>query len=171
MRASEPQAQEAPPLMKRSRAKIWIRTAVLAVFGVLFGLAIYRDVVSGVFHWSWALMSFLPSSAIGFWMSRLVPMEVHPSSQHITLSFDRTYFALIVLLVTAKVLMGRVLSLVIWGDVIMCVILGLMVGRLGGIGRRVRHLKIRHHFITGRARRASEASRPLVWSNRRQRGE
>ena len=80
--------QAVPPVMKRSRAKIWIRTGILAVLGTLFALALYRDMASGRFHWSWALMVFLPCLAIGFWMSRLVPMQVHPASRHVTFSFD-----------------------------------------------------------------------------------
>jgi hypothetical protein len=32
-------------------------------------------------------------------------------------------------------------------DFIMCAIIGIMFGRLGGIGLRVRHLKVQHGFI------------------------
>jgi len=134
--------------MKRSRAKIWIRTGILAVFGTLFALALYRDMASGRFHWSWALMVFLPCLAIGFWMSRLVPMQVHPASQHVTFSFDFVYFALILFLVVAKAITGRVPGMVIWADIIMCAILGVMTGRLSGICLRVRHLKSRHDLVT-----------------------
>ncbi|HOR00447.1 MAG TPA: hypothetical protein PLJ35_16675 [Anaerolineae bacterium] len=139
-------AQETPPAMKQSRAKIWIRTVILAVFGTLFTLALYQDMASGVFRWPWALMAFLPCWVIGFWMRRWVPMQVHPAAQCITMSFDRIYFALILFLVIAKAITGRVEGMTIWADVIMCVILGLMVGRLSGICLRVRDLKMRHNL-------------------------
>src|SRR5512136_303243 len=94
--------RQAPPVMKRSRAKLWIRTGILAVFGTLFAYLLYRDMAAGIFHWTWALAVFLPCLAIGFFMRGLVPMQVHPASQHITMSFDRIYFAVILLLVIAK---------------------------------------------------------------------
>jgi hypothetical protein len=140
--------QAVPPTMKRSRAKIWIRTTILAVFGTLFALALFRDMASGEFHWSWALMVFMPCLVIGFWMSKLVPMQVHPASRHVTLSFDLIYFALILSLVIAKTITGRVPGMGIWADIIMCAILGLMTGRLSGICLRVRRLKHRHGLVT-----------------------
>ena len=130
--------------MKRSRAKLWIRSGILAVFGVLFGLALYRDITTGVFPWTWALAVFVPCLVIGLWMSKLVPMQVHLASRHITLSFDRIYFVLILLLVAAQAVAGRVPGLAVWADVIMCAILGLMLGRLSGICLRVRSLKVQH---------------------------
>jgi hypothetical protein len=134
--------------MKRSRAKLWIRTGILAVFGTLFAYLLYRDMASGVFHWTWALMAFLPFLVIGFFMRGLVPMQVHPESQHITMSFDRIYFAVILLLVIVKAVAGRVPGLAVWADVAMCVILGLMIGRLTGICLRVRDLKTQHGFTS-----------------------
>lgn len=131
----------APPLMKRSRAKLWMRTVILAIFGTLFGLALYRDIVAGTFHWLWACAVLLLSLPAGFWLSRLVPMQVHPASQHVTLSFDRIYFALILLLVIVKAIAGRISGLALLTDLIMCTILGLMVGRLSGICLRVRDLR------------------------------
>jgi len=144
MTASETQA--APPAMQRSRAKLWVRTGILAVFGTLFAFLLYRDVASGVFHWTWALMAFLPCLAIGFLMRALVPMQVHPASQHITMSFDRIYFGVILFLVIVKAIAGRAPGMEVWADIAMCVILGLMIGRLSGICLRVRDLKIRHNF-------------------------
>ena len=79
-------------------------------------------------------------------MSRLVPMQVHAAARRITMSFDRVYFALIWLLVIAKLVVGRVPGLGVWADVLMCVILGLMIGRLSGICLRVRSLKVQHGF-------------------------
>jgi hypothetical protein len=140
--------QAVPPAMKQSRAKIWIRTGILAVFGTLFALALSRDMASGEFHWSWALMIFIPCLVIGFWMSNLVPMQVYPASRHVTFSFDFIYFALILSLVIAKTITGRVPGMVIWADIIMCAILGLMIGRLSGICLRVRHLKRWHGLVT-----------------------
>jgi heme/copper-type cytochrome/quinol oxidase subunit 4 len=139
--------QETPPTWKQSRAKLWIRTGILVVFGTLFGLALYRDITSGGFRWSWGLMVFLPSLAVGFWMRRWVPMHVHLSSRCITLSFDRIYFSLIFFLVLGKAVAGRVQFMALWSDIIMCVILGLMMGRLSGICLRVHSLKKRHHLI------------------------
>ncbi len=132
---------KAPPVMKRSRAKIWIRTGILAVFGTIFGLTIYRDIVSGLFPWLWALTAFLLCLPVGFWMRKFVPMQVHRASRHVTLSFDRVYFIAIVLLVIIKAVAGNISGITILADLTMCVILGLMIGRLGGIGLRVRSLK------------------------------
>jgi hypothetical protein len=136
-----PDSHESPPIMKRSRAKIWIRTGILAVFGSLFGVILYHDIASGVFRWSWALIAFLLCLPAGFWMRKLVPMQVHPASRHVTLSFDRVYFALIVLLVIIKVIAGRLSGATILADVVMCMILGLMIGRLSGICLRVHDLR------------------------------
>lgn len=74
------------------------------------------------------------------WMSRLVPMQAY-SAEIVTLSFDRIYFMLIWLLVIAKFILGRIPGMNLAADVIMCTILGVMSGRLGGIGLRVRGLK------------------------------
>lgn len=134
-------SDKVPPIMKRSRVKIWIRTCILAVFGALFGLTIYQDILSGAFHWVWALTVFLPCLPVGFWMRKFVPMKVHPASRHVTLSFDRVYFIPIVVLVIVKAVAGNISSVAILADFTMCMILGLMIGRLGGIGLRVRKLK------------------------------
>jgi hypothetical protein len=93
-------------------------------------------------------MVLLPCLLIGFWLSKLVPMQGHPASRHVTFSFDLIYFALILVLVIAKVITSRVPGMVIWTDIIMCAILGLMIGRLSGICLRVRHLKSLHDPIT-----------------------
>jgi len=138
--------QVAPPTISRSRAKLWIRTGILAVFGTLFSVSLVRDMTLGTFHGSWALLVLIPCLAVGFWMRQFVPMQVHLASRHITLSFDRIYFALILLLVIAKAITGKVPGMTIWADVSMCVILGLMIGRLSGICLRVRDLKLRHNL-------------------------
>lgn len=136
----------APHVFRRSHTKLWMRSGKLAVFGSLFDLALARDVASGLFSWSWGLIIFVPCLAVGFWLSSLVPMQVYPKFQCITLSFDRLYFGLILFLVAAKFAAGRISSLAIWADVAMCIILGLMIGRLGGIGLWIRALKIEHAF-------------------------
>lgn len=139
--------QETPPRFKQSRTKLWIRTVILIVFGTLFGIALLRDINAGAFRWSWVMMVFIPFLAVGYWMRRLVPMQVHIASRCITLSFDRIYFALILFLVIAKAVASRAWFLTSWSDIIMCVILGLMIGRLSGICLRVHHLKKSHHLI------------------------
>jgi hypothetical protein len=75
---------------------------------------------------------------------------VHTASQHITMSFDRIYFGVILLLVIFKAVAGRLPGMAVWADLAMCVILGLMIGRLSGICLRVRDLKIRHNFDLAR---------------------
>lgn len=74
-------------------------------------------------------------------MSKLVPMQVHSFHQIITISFDRAYFGLILILVIIKDLAGDFLRINVMADVIMCIILGLMIGRLCGIYLRVNYLK------------------------------
>jgi len=130
-----------PPVMKRSRAKIWIRTGLLAIFAGLFGIALHRDITIGVFHYSWAMMILATCLPIGFWMRKLVPMQVHPASQIVTLSFDKIYFTLIWILVIAKFITSRIFDMTLLPDIVMCTILGLMTGRLSGICLKVRSLR------------------------------
>jgi hypothetical protein len=135
-------------VLKQSRAKLWIRSAILLIFGTIFTIALYRDISLGNFNYFWALLVFLPCLVIGFWLRRLVPMQVHIASKFITFSFDKIYFSLILVLVITKVISERIPGLTFWDDVIMCVILGLMIGRLCGICLRVRKLKVQHNFIS-----------------------
>ncbi len=134
-------SRDLPAVFRRSRAKIWIRTGILTVFGTLFGLALYHDIVFGPFRLLWALAILLVTLPIGFWMRKLVPMQVHTPSGFVTLSFDRIYFALIIVLVVIKALASNFLHVTLLADAAMCVILGLMVGRLSGICLRVHALK------------------------------
>jgi hypothetical protein len=138
---------DVPPSWRRSRVKLWIRTLIFAIFSTLFGLALSHDIGHRIFRWSWAGLVFLPCLPLGFLLSHRVPMQVHRQSRHITFSFDRLYFALILVLVTLKVVTGHVSRLHVWVDVFMCLILGVMTGRLAGICLRVRALKIEHGFI------------------------
>lgn len=126
--------------MKYSRAKIWVRTGLLTIFSIIFGTYLARDISAGLFHWQWGLAVLALCFPIGMWMSRLVPMQAL-SAELVTLSFDRIYFVLIWLLVIAKFILGHIPGMNLAADIIMCSILGIMSGRLGGIGLRVRELK------------------------------
>jgi hypothetical protein len=66
------------------------------------------------------------------------------------MSFDKIYFALILILVIGKAVTGKLLHQLTWSDVLICAILGLMVGRLSGICLRVHGLKREHGFIPNR---------------------
>ena len=141
-------SDKVPPFRQRSKAKIWLRTGILAVFGTLFGLSLYHDVMAGGFVWFWGLAVFLVGLPIGFQLRRQVPMQIHPASKHITMSFDRLYFGLILALVVGKSVTGQLLHLTIWSDLLMCAILGVMSGRLSGICLRVHDLKVRYGFLS-----------------------
>jgi hypothetical protein len=141
---------ETPPFRQRSRAKIWLRTGILAIFATLFGISLYHDIATQRFMWYWGLITYLICFPIGFAMRNLVPMQVHLASKHVTMSFDKIYFAVILALVIGKLVAGRFFGLTVLADVIICAILGLMTGRLGGIGVRVRGLKRQHGFLPQR---------------------
>jgi len=137
-----------PPVKKRSRAKIWIRTAMLAVFGTLFTVFLIRDYMDSAFEW-WLIPSLLlPCLLIGFVLSRFVPMQIYTHHKHVTLSFDIIYFVLIWVLVIAKLITSKIDYFpAIIPDSIMIVIIGLMSGRLSGICLRVRAHKKDHRFL------------------------
>jgi hypothetical protein len=135
-----------PPVMKRSRAKLWVRTGIFVIFTILFAVALYEDISGGIFPLWAAVVIFIPAVGFGFWMSRFVPMQVHLAHQHITFSFDRIYFVLILALVVVKIAASKSLGWTILADAIMVFILGMMLGRIGGIGLRVRSLKKDHDF-------------------------
>jgi hypothetical protein len=135
-----------PSFVKQSRAKIWIRTGLLAIFGALFTFQLYESISAGYFHWSWALIVFALSLPVGFAMRSLVPMQVHLEHRVVTLSLDRVYFILIWVLVIGKFIAYYAFSAYMISDILMCTILGLMAGRLSGICLRVNHLKAAHGF-------------------------
>lgn len=135
------ESRDLPPVFRRSRTKIWIRTVILTVFGILFGIALYGDIKSGPFRLWWALAITLASLPVGYWLRTRVPMQVHEPSGDVLLSFDPIYFALILLLVGIKAVAGNILQVTLLADTAMCVILGLMIGRLSGICLRVRSLR------------------------------
>ena len=140
-------AEPIPSFRKRSKAKIWLRTGILAIFATIFGISLYRDIAAGNFMWLVGLGVFLVCLPIGFAMRKIVPMQVHLGPQAITMSFDKIYFALILILVIGKAVTGKLLHQVMWSDVLICAILGLMVGRLSGICLRVHGLKQEHGFL------------------------
>ena len=100
-------------------------------------------------------------------MRDLVPMQVHLTSKHITMSFDKIYFAVILTLVIGKLVAGRFFGLTVLADVIICAILGLMTGRLGGIGVRVRGLKREHGFLSDAKSTARQMMLPRLASRYR----
>jgi hypothetical protein len=133
--------------MKKSRFKIWLRAFLLVLFGSLFAFYFVRDIAGGYFNWTWVVTLFVLFIPIGFWMSRIVPMQPDRASKTVTLSLDRTYLILIWILVIAKLVASHTSRLIPLSDVIMCAILGIMFGRLGGIGLRVRHIKTENGFL------------------------
>jgi hypothetical protein len=135
-----------PGVMKQSRAKIWIRTGLLTIFGTLFGLQLAHNIAAGYFHWTWAALIFAVCLPIGYWMRSLVPMQVHPEHRVVTLTLDKIYFVTIWVLVIAKYVAFYAFQAIPVSDVIMCIILGLMAGRLSGICLRVSQLKFQHGF-------------------------
>lgn len=136
-----------PKITSRSRAKIWIRTGLLAVFGTMFGISLARDIQSGLYPLALGLGTLLVCLPVGFWMRRLVPMRVHLPTRSVVLSFDKVYFILIWILVIGKAISSYLLHLNLPADILMCTILGLMAGRLSGICLRVRGLKVQHGFL------------------------
>lgn len=133
--------------MKKSRFKIWLRAFLFVIFATLFMFYFVRDIHNEYFTWSWAAALFAAFIPVGFLLSRIVPMQADLESKAVTLSLDKFYLVLIWVLVIAKLIASRVPSLVTISDIIMCAILGIMFGRLGGIGLRVRGLKIQHGFV------------------------
>ncbi|OQY33562.1 MAG: hypothetical protein B6I38_03440 [Anaerolineaceae bacterium 4572_5.1] len=134
--------------MKKSRAKIWLRAFLLIQFSAIFSFYFFRDIAKGYFTWDKVVLTILIFIPIGFLMSYIVPMQANVEIQAVTFSLDRVYLFLIWLLVITKLLASYYYQAESVADVIMCIILGIMGGRLGGIGIRVRKLKIKHRFIT-----------------------
>ena len=133
--------------MKKSRFKIWLRAILFVQFAVLFIFYFDRDIANGYFTWTWSVVLFMLFIPAGFWMSRIVSMQVDRESKIVTLALDRIYLILIWVLAITKLIASHVPGLVPVSDVIMCAILGIMCGRLGGIGLRIRHLKMEHGFL------------------------
>ncbi len=133
--------------MKKSRFKIWLRAFLFIQFSAIFGVYFFRDISAGYFRWDLVLLIYLLCLPVGFLMSRIVPMRADIESRAVMLSLDRVYLVMIWILVIAKLITGRIASMVYVADICMAVILGIMSGRLGGIGIRVRRLKIAAGFL------------------------
>jgi hypothetical protein len=134
--------------IKKSRFKIWLRAFLFIQFSAIFGVYFFRDISAGYFRWEWAGLIFLACLPIGFLMSRIVPMRADSETRAVFLSFDRVYLVLIWILVIAKLIAGQFPTWVFLADICMAVILGIMSGRLGGIGLRVRRLKLAAGFLS-----------------------
>ena len=140
------QTNAKPSFIKQSSGKIWIRTGLLAIFGTMFGIQIIHNVAEGYFHWSWALLVLAICLPIGFMMRKLVPMQVHLDHKVITLTLDKVYFVTIWVLVIAKFAGYYAFTAYFVSDLLMCIILGLLAGRLSGICLRISRLKAAHSF-------------------------
>ena len=132
---------------KKSRFKIWLRAFLFLQFSAMFSFYFFRDIGNGYFTWERVALLFTLFIPMGFLMSLIVPMKADPELRAIILSLDRVYLFLIWLLVIAKLIIGRIPPFIPEADFIMCAIMGIMFGRLGGIGLRVRHLKVQHGFV------------------------
>ena len=133
--------------MKKSRFKIWLRAFLLIQFSIIFGMYFLQDISAGYFSWNQVLLYIFLFIPVGYLMSFLVPMRANLDLNVITLSLDKIYLALIWILVIAKLLASYYYRVEVVADIIMAVILGVMSGRLGGIGIRVRKLKRNHGLI------------------------
>ena len=133
--------------MKKSRFKIWLRAFLFIQFSALFSFYFFRDIGNGYFSWGRVALIIAAFIPIGFLLSLIVPMKADVEQRAVTFSLDRFYLFMIWLLVIAKLIIGRNPFFTPEADFIMCAIIGIMFGRLGGIGLRVRQLKIQHGFI------------------------
>jgi hypothetical protein len=144
--------------LKKSRAKIWMRAFLLLQFSLLFSFYFFRDIRLGYFSWEWVALVFAAFIPIGFLLSLIVPMKANVELGAVTFSLDKFYLFLIWLLVIAKLIIGRIPFFTPESDFIMSAILGIMFGRLGGIGLRVRRLKLQYGFGTRNSFRNPKAA-------------
>ncbi len=135
--------------MKKSRFKIWLRAALLIQFCGIFGFFLFRDISHGYFNWGWVSLNCCSLCANWFFdeSTSFLCKQIQLRRESPFRWIEST-LVLIWVLVIAKVITGQVQSLTVIADIIMCLILGIMSGRLGGIGLRVRDLKVRHGFLT-----------------------
>ncbi|MCZ2126883.1 MAG: hypothetical protein LC099_03810 [Anaerolineales bacterium] len=141
--------------MKKSRFKIWLRALLLTIFSALFCAYFIRDIANGHFNWASVALTFAALVPVGFWLSRLVPMQADENLEAVTLSLDSVYLVLIWILVVAKIIFGQIPALVPASDFVMASILGIMFGRLSGIGLRVRQLKMQHGLTENKNQRVA----------------
>jgi len=144
--------------MKKSRAKIWMRAFLFFQFSVLFSIYFFRDIGRGYFRWEWVALVFAAFIPVGFLLSLIVPMKADTELGAVTFSLDKFYLFLIWLLVAAKLIIGRTPFFTPESDFIMASIIGIMFGRLGGIGLRVRRLKLQYGFVTRNSFRNQKAT-------------
>lgn len=133
--------------LKKSRFKIWLRAFLLVQFSIIFFTYFFRDIGNGYYSWKSVALVIAAFIPVGFLLSLLVPMKADLELRAVTFSLDRFYLFLIWLLVIAKLIIGRVPYFTPEADFIMSAIIGIMFGRLSGIGLRVRQLKLQHGFI------------------------
>ncbi len=133
--------------LKKSRFKIWLRAFLLVQFSIIFFMYFFRDIGNGYYSWKSVALVIAAFIPVGFLLSLLVPMKADLELRAVTFSLDRFYLFLIWLLVIAKLIIGRVPYFIPEADFIMSAIIGIMFGRLSGIGLRVRQLKLQHGFI------------------------
>ena len=127
--------------LKKSRFKIWLRAFLLIQFSAMFSIYFFRDIANGYFSWKWVAVVFACFIPVGFLLSLIVPIKTNLELKAVTFSLDHVYLFLIWFLVVAKLIIGTVPSFAPESDFIMSAIIGIMFGRLGGIGLRVHYLK------------------------------
>ena len=132
--------------MRKSRFKIWLRAVLFVQFAAIFSVYLFHDISRGYFKWEWVAWVFLLCVPVGLLLSLLVPMRADPEVCAVVLSLDPVYLVLIWVLVLIKLITAAIPSVVYISDGCMMIILGIMAGRLGGIGLRVRKLKIDYGF-------------------------
>ncbi|HNK62553.1 MAG TPA: hypothetical protein PKL78_07260 [Anaerolineales bacterium] len=133
--------------LKKSRFKIWLRAFLLVQFSAMFCVYFVRDIGNGYYTWKTVALVIAAFIPIGFLLSLLVPMHADLDLRAVTFKLDRFYLFLIWFLVIAKLIIGRIPAFTPEADFIMSAIIGIMFGRLSGIGIRVRQLKIQNGFI------------------------
>ncbi len=133
--------------LKKSGFKIWLRAFLLVQFSALFSIYFIRDIGNGYYTWKTVVLVIAAFVPIGFLLSLLVPMQADLDLRAVTFKLDRIYLFLMWFLVIAKFIIGRIPAFTPEADFIMSAIIGIMFGRLSGIGIRVRHLKIQNGFI------------------------
>ena len=133
--------------MKKSRFKIWLRAFLLIQFSALFCVYFFRDIGNGYFTWKSVALVVIGFIPVGILLSFIVPMQADLELRAVTFKLDRFYLFLIWFLVIAKLIIGRIPAFTPEADFIMSAIIGIMFGRLSGIGIRVRQLKLQHGLI------------------------
>ena len=133
-----------PSVMKRSRAKMWIKIIMLIIFTSLFTHALLLDLQKEHISYQIIIFTIIPSLAAGLWLRKIVPLQVHTKFAHITFSFDKIYFAIIIMLFSIKKYCQIMDIQHILGDISMVIIIGLMMGRVIGLFIRLKKLRIQH---------------------------